>query len=470
LSLASYGDYCINDTELTYQLYCIFARVFPKEELKVIDITLRMFIDPVLKLNTKRLNKHLKTLVQEKEDLLQASGMDKKSLMSGPKFAKELEKLGVIPPMKISLRTGEPTFAFAKTDEEFKKLQEHEDPVVQALIAARIGLKTTLEETRTERFLSIASRGLLPAPIKYYAAHTGRWGGYDKVNLQNLPSRGPKAKVLKSCLTAPKGYTIIDGDSSQIEARILAWLSEHTRLVNAFANDEDVYKIMAAQIYDKDVENITDAERFIGKTTILGAGYGMGAERFKDQLKTFGVDITIEEVARIIKVYRNTNYEITTLWREAQTAITGMYQGDSYKVGKEGVIEVLGEQKAIRVPSGLLMRYGKLEAQQGEKGVEFSYFTRTGRTRIYGGKLVENICQALAKCVIAEQMVRLNKKYRPILTVHDSLILCVPTEELEDALEYAQDCLRWTPKWATGLPLDCELAYGNNCGELTKWV
>ena len=196
----------------------------------------------------------------------------------------------------------------------------------------------------------------------------------------------------------------------------------------------------------------------------------MGAERFKDQLKTFGVDITIEEVARIIKVYRNTNYEITTLWREAQTAITGMYQGDSYKVGKEGVIEVLGEQKAIRVPSGLLMRYGKLEAQQGEKGVEFSYFTRTGRTRIYGGKLVENICQALAKCVIAEQMVRLNKKYRPILTVHDSLILCVPTEELEDALEYAQDCLRWTPKWATGLPLDCELAYGNNCGELTKWV
>ena len=467
--LSAYGDYCVNDVELTHKLFRIFAGVFPKEELKTIDITLRMFIEPILKLDIPRLEERLKIVREDKEKLLATSGMEKKDLMSNPKFAKALEELGVVPPTKISLRTEKETFAFAKTDEGFKALQEHPDVQVQMLVAARIGLKSTLEETRIESFIEIGKRGSLPVPIKYYAAHTGRWGGMDSINLQNLPSRGKNTKTLKSCMLAPEGYTIIDADLSQIEARILAWLSEQDDLVRAFANREDVYVKMAAEIYDKAEEDISDGERFIGKQTILGAGYGMGYDRFKKQLAIEGVLIEEDEAKRIIKVYRDSNTRITGLWREAQTAIQGMYQGDKYMVGKEGILKVIPDQNAIKMPSGLLMRYTNLRAEQTDKGVQYSYHTRKGRVKIYGGKCVENICQALAKCVIAEQMVRVRKLTPPRLTVHDSIILCVPDEELLDTMEYVQECLRWAPSWADGLPLDCDIKYGKNYGELEEW-
>jgi DNA polymerase len=178
--------------------------------------------------------------------------------------------------MKKSLATGRQTYAFSKTDEEFKALLEHPDTQVQALVAARLGVKSTIEETRTERFIGIALRGPMPVPLRYYAAHTGRWGGDDKLNLQNLPRTSP----LKKAILAPYGYVIIDSDSSQIEARTLAWLAGQDDLVEAFDRGEDVYRIMASAIYLKAIEDVTKDERFVGKTTILGAGYGMGAAKF----------------------------------------------------------------------------------------------------------------------------------------------------------------------------------------------
>jgi DNA polymerase I-like protein with 3'-5' exonuclease and polymerase domains len=154
---------------------------------------------------------------------------------------------------------------------------EHEDVRVQALVAARLGNKSTLEETRTQRFIDISKRGLLPVPIRYYAAHTGRWGGDDKINLQNLPSRGPNAKALKRSIIAPEGQMIVEADSAQIEARVLAWLAEQEDLVTAFANKEDVYKKMASKIYGVQEEDVTKEQRFVGKTTILGAGVRHGS-------------------------------------------------------------------------------------------------------------------------------------------------------------------------------------------------
>jgi DNA polymerase I-like protein with 3'-5' exonuclease and polymerase domains len=178
--LEAYADYCINDVDLTHQLFTIFMQKhkFPKKELKIIDMSLRMFIQPELEIDVNRLEQHLDDLRDQKDKLLEMCGAGKEGLMSNPKFAAILEKLGVVPPTKISARTGKETHAFAKTDEGFKALLEHEDPQVQMLASARLGVKSTLEETRTERFLDIATRGKkMPVPIKYYAAHTGRWGG-----------------------------------------------------------------------------------------------------------------------------------------------------------------------------------------------------------------------------------------------------------------------------------------------------
>jgi DNA polymerase I-like protein with 3'-5' exonuclease and polymerase domains len=334
---------------------------------------------------------------------------------------------------------------------------------VQALVAARLGNKSTLEETRTQRFIDISKRGLLPVPIRYYAAHTGRWGGDDKINLQNLPSRGPNAKALKRSIIAPEGQMIVEADSAQIEARVLAWLAEQEDLVTAFTNKEDVYKKMASKIYGVQEEDVTKEQRFVGKTTILGAGYGMGAPKFQLQLKSFGTDIELHEAQRIIKIYREANGMISKLWKDANNSIKYMYQGSVLQFGRQGVLEVV--DGGVRLPSGLVMRYDDLRGEQDEKGVEYTYKTRRGRTRIYGGKVIENVCQGIARCIIGEQMLKIAKRYRVVLTVHDSIACCVPYYEADYCKAYVEECMRWTPDWAKGLPVDCESGTGKSYGD-----
>jgi len=315
--LARYASYCVNDVSLTHALLNRLLDGFPAKELKVIDLTLRMFLEPTLELNLPLLEAHLESVKEKKARLLAAAEADRESLMSNDKFAELLMRFGVDPPKKVSGRTGKEAWAFAKTDEEFKELLNHPDPRVQTLVGARLGTKTTLEETRTQRFIDIALRGKLPVPIKYYAAHTGRWGGEDKINLQNLP----RESNLKSAIMAPEGYVMIDCDSSQIEARTVAWIAGQTDLVEAFDKGEDVYKIMASTIYNVPIEEVTKPQRFVGKTTILGAGYGMGTAKFQLQLKTFNVDTDLEECKRIIDVYRETYPSIPALWKQAQRCL-----------------------------------------------------------------------------------------------------------------------------------------------------
>ena len=465
--LDSYGDYCINDVELTYMLFSKMGKGFPKKEMRIIDMTLRMFIDPVLELDLPLLETHLGNVKQRKLDLIESSGVAKTDLMSNPKFAKLLEAEGVEPPMKTSLTTGKQTYAFAKSDEAFKALQDHENPRVQSLVTSRLGTKSSLEETRTERFIGIASRGLLPVPVRYYAAHTGRWGGDDKINIQNLPSRGVNGKVLKKSIVAPEGYVLIDCDSSQIEARVLAWLAGQDDLVQAFANQEDVYIKMAARIYDIPESEVTAEQRFVGKTTILGAGYGMGAVRFAEQLKTFGTTMEPAEAKRVVQIYRDANWKIAQLWRSSQHMLVSMSRGDDFTYGANNIVHCRSRNgtAGIKLPSGLWMKYADLDYEQGERGPEFSYRTRRGRTRIYGGKVVENICQAIARCIMGDQMLAIAKKYKIALTVHDSVVCCVKESEVDEAREYIEACMNTTPEWADGLPIACESGTGKSYGE-----
>ena len=465
-ALSLYGDYCVNDVELTHSLFNIMADKFPKKELKIIDTTLRMFIEPVLDLDTPLLEEHLINIRDRKDELLVNAGIeDKKDLMSNDKFADLLRDNNVSPPMKISPTTGKETYAFAKTDEGFKQLQEHWNQDVQNLVAARLGNKSTLEETRTQRFIDIAKRGTLPIPLRYYAAHTGRWGGSDKINLQNLPSRGENGGVLKRSVLAPDGHVLIDCDSSQIEARVLAWWAGQKDLVDAFHNKEDVYVNMASRIYRCDRASVTKDQRFVGKTTILGAGYGMGAQKFMNQLNSFGVNVEYKEASRIIQTYRTTNPSIKKLWTDAMELIEQLSKGFCLLIGDVNIVEPIIGIKSVKLPSGLLMRYEDLKLERDEYGAEnYTFKTRNGRSKIYGGKFVENVCQAVARCVIGEQMLEIAKRYKVVLTVHDSLVVCVKEEEADEARQYVEDCMRAVPDWAKGLPLDCESGVGKSYG------
>jgi DNA polymerase len=463
--LAKYGEYCKNDVVLTMDLFKNLSAGFPPIELRLIDLTIRMFTEPTLNLYKPLLELHLREVQQRKESLLASIEKEKEHLMSNDKFAELLIAQGIEPPTKVSPATGKETWAFAKTDEGFKALLEHEDEVVQALAAARLGVKSTIEETRTQRFIEIADRGLLPIPLRYYAAHTGRWGGDDKVNLQNLP----RGSELKFAIRAPSGYKIIDSDSSQIEARTLAWLAEQNDLVDAFERGEDVYKIMATSIYNKAQEEISKDERFVGKTTILGAGYGMGAQKFKAQLKTFNVEVSDEETAHIIKVYRETYDWIPALWRKAGLALDAIINNQTMYLGRAGALQVEGT-KGIRLPNGLYMKYPNLRKIRNEQGKdEYVYDTKKGKAvipnRIYGGKVIENVCQALARIIIGEQMLQVAKKYKVVMTVHDAIACVVPEAEAETAQEYVELCMKMRPKWALELPLSCESGVGNSYGE-----
>ena len=463
--LSRYGDYCVNDVELTHKLFSRMLKGFPKQELKIIDATLRMFTEPVLELDLGLLEAHLENVKDRKDELMLEAGVSKEDLMSNDKFAELLRQNGVEPPTKISPATGKETYAFAKTDDGFKALEESSSYEVQVLVAARLGNKSTLEETRTQRFIDIAKRGALPIPLRYYAAHTGRWGGSDKINLQNLPSRGPDGKYLKRSILAPNGSVLIDCDSSQIEARVLAWLAGQEDLVEDFANKEDVYVKMASRIYNLPEDQISKDQRFVGKTTILGAGYGMGALKFQAQLKTFGVDIDLEEARRIIDIYRKSNGNISRLWRDSQFMIKNLANKVPTRVGRHDVIRSLAKQSAVSLPSGLLMRYEDLRGENSERGYQYTYKTRKGRTKIYGGKFVENACQAVSRCIIGEQMLRISAKYKVVLTVHDSLVVCVKEDEAQEARTYIEKCMRTVPTWAEGLPLDCESGVGKAYGD-----
>jgi DNA polymerase I-like protein with 3'-5' exonuclease and polymerase domains len=454
--LAKYGEYCKNDVKLTYDLFNVLVQRFSRSELELISLTIKMFSEPVLQLNTPLLEQHLMQVQARKEKLLAQCVANKETLMSNPKLAELLIKMGVEPPMKESPANGKLTYAFAKNDEEFKALMEHPDERVQAIIAARLGTKSTLEETRTQRFISISLRGKMPVPLRYYAAHTGRWGGDDKLNLQNLPRKS----LLKDSIIAPKGHVLIDADSSQIEARIVAWLSGQHDLVDAFERKEDVYKIMASAIYGKDESQIEANERFVGKTTILGAGYGMGHTKFGVQLKTFGVEIEDQEASRIISVYRQTYPHIPRLWKEANSSLDALRQGKTTTVGHQPQALSVTESGFL-LPSGLYLNYKDL--QQGEDG--YTYASRRGRIKIYGGKVVENVCQALARCVIGEQMIKISRKYKVALTVHDAVMAVVKEEEKDEALAYIEECMNWRPSWALTLPLACEIGVGKSYGE-----
>jgi hypothetical protein len=505
--LAQYGAYCRNDVELTHTIFHkMMAAGFPPIELKLIDLTLKMYVEPVLRLDARALELHLEDTAAQKQghlvNALSAIGRKdlalqqilgdeetragiRKELMSNPKFAAILEALvdaegkRVVPsiPRKISMLTGKETYAFAKSDESFKALLQHEDVRVQALCAARLGTKSTLEETRTQRFINIGQRnGVFPVPLKYYAAHTGRWGGSDSVNLQNLPSRGPNAGKLKKAILAPEGYVFIDADSSQIEARTLAWEANQNDLVVAFANGDDIYSDMASDIYGRHVNRkrkvIVDGVEtepdkdagFVGKTTILGAGYGMGGPKFQAQLKTFGVDMSLEDSTKAITTYRTKYPRIPQLWRESQEALRCMVRGQTMKLGRNDLLTV--DDKGILLPNGLYIFYNGIREVADDEGKrQFVYTTRNGPNKIYGGKVVENFTQAVARCIIGEQMLKIAKRYKVVLTVHDAIGIVARREEADEARAYVETCMRWVPAWAEGLPVNCESGMGDSYGD-----
>ena len=477
--LHQYGLYCINDVELTYKLFNILSKDYPPGELKLIDLTIRMFTQPQLRVDDALLIDRLAEVKEEKQLLLDglkaklncdSTEEVRRKLASNKQFAELLEELNVIVPMKESPTTGKPTYALAKTDEGFIALQNHADPLIQDLCAVRLGTKSTIEESRIERFIDIGARnkGKLPIPLKYYGAHTGRWSGADKVNFQNLPSRDVKKKALKQAVLPPEHCVCINVDSSQIEARILVWLAGQEDVLQWYREGRDVYCEFASKIYNKKITKKEKTERAVGKTCILGLGYGTGALKLQNVLRLgANVDFDENECRRLVNIYREVNNKVIDLWQECDNAlgdIASWPEGkEPYYIGKGECVMVTSE--GIKLPNGLYIYYPELKWDTSDTRSQFTYKRRHGRVGIWGGSVVENIVQALARIVIGEQMVSISHKYRPALTVHDAVVCIAAEEEKDDALNYIMAQMSKPPGWAKDCPITCEGGYANNYGD-----
>lgn len=463
--MLNYAIYCTGDV-----LICrdIARKIIPElgtSELKIIDQTIKKFTRPKFELDLGVLQERLARHLLEKEALLAEAGLtDRKLLMSNESFAAALLLLGVDPPKKISPTTGKEIYAFAKTDQPMQALLDHPNSKVAALAAARLGHKSTLEQTRLERLTALAEvvpGRLLPVPLMYYGAHTGRFSGTGKINLQNLPSRGEIGPALRRALKAPKGYKVIAGDLSQIEARLVAALARQDDLVEQFANSEDVYVNFAAKsLYHKSQSDVSSSERFVGKCAILQLGYQSGAWKFETTMHNFGVDMRQVNPEYVVDTYRNTFSQIKNLWRILQKMLNRMQFADcNIALGP-----LIFEFEKIRLPNGMYIHYPGLNKDSNDDWWYYKGGEKNGTlARIYGGAMLENICQALARIIISAAEIRMSDRGVPAqLQVHDELVYVAKEEHVGPITKALEIALTAPVPWMPNLPVACEIGVGDN--------
>ncbi len=448
------GSYCIQDVDLTYAIYNKMRHEFPQSELDLMDLTVRMFVEPKLTLDTPLLRVYKQEIADETAQKIENSTTTREVLASQQKFAGFLEDLGITVPTKKSPRTGKIIPAFGKNDSAYIQMCNMY-PQYKHIWDGRQAVKSRLEETRAERLIeSINSDGSFSVPLRYYAAHTGRFGGSEKINLQNLP----RESKIRNAITAPAEKLLYVSDLSNIEARMLAWLSREEDLLTSFAQGKDVYSEFASGVYGRPVTKANKLERYVGKTAILGLGYGMGAEKFQYTLKTGSpsVDVTVESARAIVSQYRGTYPNIPRLWNVCKQLLFGMMDRTQY-----GNIygPLMISNNAIKLPNGMFLKYPGLRYFNGE----FIYNGRNNSfIRTHGPRVCENIIQALARIIITDQILEIHKtpnQLDVVLTVHDEIICLASDEKPKETLEKIIAIMKKAPTWCKELPLDAEGYY-----------
>ena len=497
--LAQMEEYNKVDTDLCAELFVKLAKGFPKAELLQIDMTTRMLVEPKFELDYGMVNKALEDVKAEKAkslndlyDLLftQAESVARKlegdptdpeeyvrmTMASAAKFGELLKTRGVEVPMKQSpTNPAKMTPALAKTDDAFIALQDHEDPIVAAAARVRLEVKSTLLETRLQAFIKAADAcgGRIPVPLKYAGADTtGRWSG-EQYNMQNLPRINPKSPkpsdALRNSLRAPKGHKVVVADLSGIELRVNHFLWKVKQSMDLYNNDveADLYKSFAAARYGIDESEVTKDQRQLAKIAQLGLGFGAGAPTFRKVAKLMGgLDLSEAESLEVVTAWRDTYHDIVKGWKSFQNSLPNIAQGVETAIDPWGMC--VTEKNAVRLPSGRKIYYPGLTKQSENGKTEWWYGSGRSRARIYAGKGVENLVQALARDVIAEHALTMFKRtgYRPSLAVHDELVYIVPATVAQDVLDELQGIMRKGVSWWPELITWSEGDLGDTYGEV----
>ena len=452
--------YCINDVDLTHRLYKMFLQHYPPGELEVIDITLRMALDPKLMFDTTVLEAVYDEEVAMTQHMISKSGVTRSVLASRKQFVELLGNKGIKVHYKVGKskkNPGQLIPALAKSDAGFQRLYV-EYPEHKELFDARLRVSSRIQETRAARLLKLAELGAVGVPLNYYGGHTGRWSGTEGVNFQNFTPR------IKKAISPPAGHILYDGDLKQIEVRVLAVLAGVDSMLSSFREERDIYSEFASEkLYHRPVAKDSQ-ERFIGKRAILGLGYNMGSEAFYNDLSNQGIVVTEEYVQTVVDAYRTTYSEIKNLWRHMQNILPYMADGTlaPTKTRIGGIPLEFGHEYII-LPNGMRLSYPHLGIDEHEGG--FQYQAKSGSTKLYGGKLVENITQALARIIIAGMMRELRLKLEPlggyiVGMVHDSIWVIAPEAHNLAVSTIINEVMTKSPSWIPTIPLAVDLSHG----------
>jgi DNA polymerase len=468
MELAEYAEYCKHDAWLCKELGAKFDPFTPMLAMKLIDMTVRMFTEPMLVGDQAKMKQLYDDEVKRKEDLLQKAETNRDIIMSNDKFAEALLALGVTPPMKQSkANPDKETYAFAKSDKDFTDLQEHDDPDVQALVAARLGVKTTIAETRALKFLETAKRGPLPVYLNFWGAKTtGRYSGGNSINWQNVPARGPSAGLRKALL-APSGHTVLVGDSSNIELRTVMALSGQDDVLDKLGAGVDLYCDFASKLFGRNITKADKAERFLGKTAMLGLQYGAGAKRFQEMVRLAKrVDPSVELIDEnrahsIVDLYRSVHWKVVQLWKRCNDVILPDIANGCTMLNVDVNGWFITQWDGFGRPGEPGVMYNDLKYD----GKDWTYQMGRQRINIHGAKVVENLSQHAAMQIVMWQTARINQRYPVKLSVHDEAVCVVPNDELTEAQAYMEECLAMTPKWCRSIPVSCETGIGPSYGD-----
>jgi hypothetical protein len=501
------AEYCAHDVYLCEEIFKRLGAGYPKSELRLIDMTLKMYTRPQLELDSKMLIKALTEEGELREGLLQKLGIQEVELASNFKFAYILQSLGVVAPTKVSKTTGKEAYALAKNDALFQALLNGEREDVALLCEARLKVKSTTERTRAQRFLDISQRGKLPVPLSYYGALSGRWTAAkgSAINMQNLK----RGSFLRKAIMAPEGYQLVVGDLSQIEPRVLAWLADYKTCSTSSGQAVTLTprSVRRCLTYPDSLRTAIQTLRQSAKSALLGCGYGLGWASFASQLltgflgappvrydkafaKTLGVDQTYaqrfidwdDNVAKmleiphtctqqellthclaskkIIDIYRATAHPVATFWDMCSQLIEDSLYGG--KVYQHKCLTFSKER--IELPNGMSLLYPELRRTKDEKG-RSQWVYGPNATKLYAGKVTNNVTQAVARIVMTDGMLRVTKKYPVVGTVHDEQIVLVPDDEVAEAKPWVLGQMTVEPKYMPGIPLAADGGAHRRYGE-----
>lgn len=467
------ADYCIHDVELTKEIHSQLAKNFPQNQYAAIHQTIGMFVNPKLQLNVPVLEKCAIDEANRRVNIFKEIGIDKTEFASNVKFPELLKKEGFEVPMKESPRKkdekGDPLKipALALGDTDFLEMLEGENERLKMLCEARVAAKSTLLETRSIKLARIGTTGLWPFDVEFSGAdQTHRFSGGSGAG--GNPQNFTRGSTIRDAIEAPEGFELVIGDFSNIELRLVAYLSNDPGLIGSIENGKDIYCDFASAFYGRTITESDKKERQFGKTAILGLGYGMGWKKFIKTVRVQTSETITEETSRkAIDLYRTRYAQVPALWQHLDGNISCMKKGDGLVASFPISFPVQFLTECIKLPSGLIIRFPNLRQELGDRGtMEWIYDVwvkgHLEKRKLYGGKVLENIAQGLAGELCKDAMIELGDSV--VGQVHDELhVLCKKGLGLIVAAKLKR-IMSVAPRWMPSMVVDAKVKFGQNWG------